>query len=769
MKSDKPSATTDRYDSTSIKVLKGIEGVRRRPSMYIGGVGSRGLHHLAFEVVDNSVDEGLAATATTCEVRLLPNGYVSISDDGRGIPADIHPEYGVSALEVIMTNLHSGGKFDNKAYKVSGGLHGVGLTAVNALSEHMIIEIVKNGFYYHQEYRMGVKASEVLKTKIDTAGEFLLLQGHPVLANGHGSLITFKPDPTIFEVTEFEHEIINSRMQELAYLTPNMTFLLRDNRDEDDQKLTTYHYDGGLSEFVLYLNSLKRQEFLIPGLAKIFSATASSEGIEVELALTWNKGYSEVVIGFANNISTDEGGSHISGFRTGLTRTLNEFGRNRGILKDKERNLQGQYLRQGLVAVISVKVPDPQFEGQTKTKLVNSAVDRIVQRVVQQEFGSWIEKESQLAKELLMKSLSERKIQSALRKRLELSRQQASGRVSLPGKLVPCREKDPAKRELFLVEGMSAGGTAVKARDNQFQEILFLRGKVLNVEKATLGRALDNQEIRNIITAIGAGISTGHQSADDDENGGDKDFELEKCRYGKVILLSDADVDGAHISTLLLTLFFRYMRGLLEDGRVYVARPPLFRVSLRGRMDENAKELFGTKSYNYFHSDEAKDTFVEKLAALSIPPRRIMIQRYKGLGEMNPDQLEETAMAPATRRLERLVIDNSFRAETTFSVLMGEDVTRRKAFIAERVFKDSSQEAGVMLYKDALTTEIQKDVEPDGDFEDGSSDDDLGGDTEPGGDFRDASPDEDDSREDIEPGDDFGGGSSDTNLGDVNK
>ena len=677
--------STDAYDSSSIRVLSGVSGIRKRPAMYIGSVESRGFHHLVYEVIDNCVDEALAGHADICEVSLLPNDYICVVDNGRGIPVDLHPQYKKSAVEVILTNLHAGGKFDNKAYKVSGGLHGIGLTAVNALSEDFHVQIKKNNLWYEQNYRLG----EPIDSLKELSNTSLQLFTSTDLPEGEsGTKITFKPDSSIFNISTFDSLILTNRLRDLSYLTPSMKFILNDLREEKPKRRVFESKDGLLS-FIHHLLKIKDVSILEGGPELIFQTSTTLNEIKIELAMVWGDSYSETILGFANNINTQEGGNHISGFKTAITRTLNRFGREIGILGEKRENLQGNYLRQGLIAIINVKLPNPQFEGQTKTKLVNSDIDPIVNDLVGFQFGHWLQTHKQLGRAIIEKGLKEREIQNMLKKKLALSRKQVGVRSSLPGKLIASRERDPMKRELFLVEGQSAGGTAVKARDSQFQEILFLRGKVLNVEKSPPVRALENQEIQSIITAIGAGVSG---IVDDKERSEEDDgFDISQCRYGKVIILTDADVDGAHIATLLLTLFFRYMRPLLENNRVFIAKPPLFQVKLsKKKRSDDIKKIMNNKLYAYFHIESEKDNFIAELVESGVPSKDITTQRYKGLGEMNADQLEETAMDVSSRHLEQLSIDDVSEAEEVFSILMGSDSNVRREFLTGEIFVSDS-------------------------------------------------------------------------------
>ena len=649
---------SDNYDEKDITVLKGTEGIRQRPAMYIGDTGSRGLHHLVYEVIDNSVDEAMANRCTMAEVVLYPGGWVSVRDDGAGIPADIHPEYGISTLELILTNLHSGGKFGKKAYKVSGGLHGVGLSAVCALSSEFVATSYREDMVFTQKYEKGIPVSDVEKRPRNPE--------EPT-----GTIIKFKPDSTIFtQTTEFSFEILAGRFKEMAYLTDGFKIVFRDERETDEEgnfKEEVYHFEGGLRQFVSDTIENRKK---IEGM-EIFYVSGEERDVKVEIALTYTDTYMELIRAFVNNINTREGGTHVSGFKTALTRTLNDFGRQSKVLKEKEENLSGNDTREGLVCVISVKVPHPQFEGQTKTKLGNSEVDGIVQTVFGKAFKEFLFENQNFGKSIIDKALLSRRARLAAQKARDLIRKNSASRVSLPGKLVSSRERDPKKRELFIVEGQSAGGTAVKARDAGFQEILFMRGKVLNVEKARLNKMLDNQEIRNIITAIGAGI--------------DDEFDLAKVRYGKVVILTDADVDGQHIATLLLTLFYRHMRPLFEEGIIYMARPPLYKITLPSRV---SKARGGANSL-YLYNDRDRDALFDGLADMDIKPSEVKINRFKGLGEMNADQLEETVMSKESRRLDKVLLTDLQESEKWVTTLMGDDVSGRKQFITKEVFNEA--------------------------------------------------------------------------------
>ncbi len=669
------------YDGSQIQVLEGLEAVRRRPGMYIGTTDIRGLHHLVIELIDNGVDEGMAGFAKNIYVRIMKNGGVRVTDNGRGIPVDWNNEHQMSSLELIMTKLHSGGKFSEGVYKFSGGLHGVGLSVVNALSLRTIVEIYRPEVFYRQVYERGEPVSGVEEKEFDGSEE--APEGIK-----HGTAIYFEPDPDIFETTEFIFETLDARVKEMAYLTAGLRLSLIDEREET-LKEVSYRYEDGIKQFVMDRNTHK--EALIENNEFVFYAEGEEDGVIVEIALTYNNGYNRILSGFVNGINTREGGTHISGFKSALTRSVNDFGRTSKLFKGKESNLSGEDIREGLVAIISVKHADPQFEGQTKTRLGNSEVDGITQRIFFASFQEYLLENPNFGKAIMLKSIQARRAREAAQKTRNLVRSKGA-RVSLPGRLVPSREKDPNKRELFLVEGQSAGGTAVKARDSQYQEILFLKGKVLNVEKARIDKILDNQEIKHIIMALGTGI-------------GDE-FDITHCRYGKVILLSDADVDGAHITTLLLTLFYRLMRPLFDYGIIYVAKPPLFRVAVP--VKKQIKHL-GPKNETYLATEEERNELVAKLVESGVRENRIQVQRYKGLGEMNADQLEITAMDPETRGINKILVRNEDEAEELFSVLMGDDVKARREFIVKEVFKKelSLDEA----IKDMIDPIIEEDEE----------------------------------------------------------
>ncbi|MCX6668335.1 MAG: DNA topoisomerase (ATP-hydrolyzing) subunit B [Methanothrix sp.] len=612
------------YDASQIQVLEGLEAVRRRPSMYIGSTDSLGLHHLVYEVVDNSVDEALAGYCKEINVILHPDGSVSVKDDGRGIPVDIHPQYSRPALEIVMTMLHAGGKFDHESYSVSGGLHGVGVSVVNALSEWLEVEVRRNGRVYWQRYGHGNVVSDV-----EVRGT----------SNHTGTTVTFKPDGSIFEDTEYNFDTLSSRLRELAFLNNGLKITIKDERAG---KENVFQYAGGIASFVEYLNKNKEALHSPP-----LYFSRSKNGTQVEVALQYNNSYNESIFSYANNINTREGGTHLMGFRAALTKTVNEYVRANKLLKN-EAKLGGEDLREGLVAVISVKLPDPQFEGQTKTRLGNSAIRGIVESMVAEGLAEYFEENPQAATTIVEKAAEALRAREAARKAKELTRRKnALGSGGLPGKLADCSDNDPAKCEIYIVEGESAGGSAKQGRNRHFQAILPLRGKILNVERARLDKILKNTEIRNMIVAFGTGI-------------GD-DFDLQKARYHKVVIMTDADVDGSHIRTLLLTFFYRYMKPLVEAGFIFIAQPPLYQVK-KG------------KQVNYAYSDEELNQMVKTLVKPSI-------QRYKGLGEMNPDQLWETTMNPEKRTMLKVTLEDAVEADRIFTILMGDQVEPRKEFI----------------------------------------------------------------------------------------
>ncbi len=607
------------YSAKDIEVLDDLEAVRKRPGMYIGGVGVRGLHHLLWEVVDNSIDEALAGYCDTIKVSLHEDGSASVEDNGRGIPTEMH-ELGKSALEIVMTKLHAGGKFSRKVYKVSGGLHGVGVSVVNALSEWLEVTVKRNGRVYFQRYERGKPVTDLM-----VIGE----------TDTHGTIVRFKPDEEIFETTEFKYEIVSQRLRELAYLNRGLKIILEDERIG---KVDVFHYEDGIVGLVKSLNK-NRKVLHDP----IYIETRR-DGVSVEVAIQFTDSEVENLIAFANNINTSEGGSHVIGFRAGLTRAVNEYGR-KNIKKFEP--VSGADVREGLTAVVSVKVPEPQFEGQTKTKLTNSDVRTVVESAVYTGVLRWLEENPSQAEKLIGKFLLAKKAREAARKARELVKRRNELASTLPGKLADCSSKDPNERELFIVEGESAGGSAKQARDRRFQAILPIRGKIINVEKAGMSKVLKNEEIKAIISAIGAGIG--------------KEFDITKTRYRRVIIMTDADVDGAHIRTLLLTFFYRYMRPLIESGYLFIAQPPLYFVRK------------GKKTY-YAYSDSELERLLERVGNAEV-------QRYKGLGEMNPEQLWETTMNPENRILIQVTLEDARRADELFRILMGEDVESRRNFI----------------------------------------------------------------------------------------
>ncbi|MDN5332001.1 MAG: gyrase subunit [Tepidanaerobacteraceae bacterium] len=620
------------YDETKIEVLEGLEHVRLRPGMYIGSTDSRGLHHLVYEVVDNSIDEALAGFCKNILVTINKDGSVTVEDDGRGIPVKIHPKVGKPALEVALTMLHAGGKFGTGGYKVSGGLHGVGVSVVNALSKWLEVEVKRDGFRYYQRYERGKPV-----TNVEVVGK----------AEDTGTKVTFMPDDEIFEDTSFNYDVLAQRLREQAFLNKGLKIELKDLRTGKHQ---VFHYEGGIVSFVKYLNRNKDVLHDEP----IYIEASKKDEWQVEVALQYNDSYVENVLSFANNINTQEGGTHLIGFKSALTKAINDYARKMNLLKEQDANLSGEDVREGLTAVISVKLVNPQFEGQTKTKLGNSEMRGIVESVVGEAMDRFLEENPVIARSIVEKAISAARAREAARKARELVRRKnALDKNSLPGKLADCREKDPRLCELYLVEGDSAGGSAKQGRDPRFQAILPLRGKILNVEKARLDKILSNEEIRAMITALGTGI-------------GD-DFDIEKLRYHKVILMADADVDGAHIRTLLLTFLYRYMRPLIEAGMVYIAQPPLYQV-------KKGKEVY------YAYSDEELKAVLEKLGK---DREKADVKRFKGLGEMNPDQLWETTMNPKTRTILKVTLEDAIEADEIFTILMGEKVEPRRQFIFE--------------------------------------------------------------------------------------
>ena len=666
------AATEHQYDASSITILEGLEAVRKRPGMYIGSTGERGLHHLVWEVVDNSVDEAMAGYATDVEVTLLEDGGVQVRDNGRGIPVEMHPS-GMPTVQVVMTQLHAGGKFDSESYAVSGGLHGVGISVVNALSTRMETEVIRDGYTWYQTFDQAVP-EEIIRGK---------------KTRGSGTTQRFWPDPEIFETTDFKFDTISRRLREMAFLNKGLTITLVDKRVSEEEleaealaeqaetesaeiakdaveeqkekaekttkpkeRRKVFHYPNGLRDYVETLN--KSKNIIHP---TIISFDAAGDGHEVEIAMQWNSGYSESVHTFANTINTIEGGTHEEGFRSALTSLMNRYAREHRLLKEKENNLSGEDCREGLAAVISVKVADPQFEGQTKTKLGNTEVRSFVQRMTNEHIGHWLEANPAEAKAIVNKAIASAHARQAARKARDLVRRKSATDLGgLPGKLADCRSKDPKQSELFIVEGDSAGGSAKAGRNSLFQAILPLRGKILNVEKARLDKTLKNNEVQAIITALGTGIHD--------------EFDIEKLRYHKIVLMADADVDGQHIATLLLTLLFRLMRPLIDEGHVYLAQPPLYKL----------KWAKGEPGYAY--SDAERDQLLEEgLAANRKINKDDGVQRYKGLGEMNAAELWDTTMDPDHRVLRKVALEDAQKADELFTILMGDDVASRRSFI----------------------------------------------------------------------------------------
>ena len=620
------------YDETQIQVLEGLEAVRKRPGMYIGSTDSRGLHHLVYELVDNSIDEAMASRCDTIDVVIAPEGHITVSDNGNGIPTGIHEKEGRSAVEVCLTVLHAGGKFGGSGYKVSGGLHGVGMSVVNALAEWLEVTVRQKGKIHFQRYEIGVPV-EPLKV-IGECGE------------SHGTSITFFPSAAIFETTEFSYEVLRARLREMAFLNSGIRINIRDER-EGREKHDSFCYDGGLVHFVKYLNRTKETLFPEP----IF-IQGEKDGSTLEVAMQYTTSYNEAVFAFTNNIANPEGGTHVSGFRSAITRVLNDYAKRFNYLKESDQNLSGEDVREGLTAIVSVKIPEPQFEGQTKAKLGNSYVRSFVDGLVSDKLMSFLEENPAEARAILDKCLQAQRAREAARKARELTRRKSAlDSTSLPGKLADCSEKDPKFCEIFIVEGDSAGGSAKQGRDRRFQAILPLRGKILNVQKSRQDKVLANAEIRAMITAFGAGMN--------------EEFDLAKLRYDRIVCMTDADVDGAHIRILLLTFFYRYMKPLIEAGHVYIAQPPLYKIT------KNRNE-------HYCYSDEQLEKLLEEIGR-----QGVSIQRYKGLGEMNAEQLWETTMNPETRTMYRVSMEDVIAADEIFSMLMGEAVEPRREFIEE--------------------------------------------------------------------------------------
>ena len=635
------------YSAESIKVLEGLEAVRKRPAMYIGDVGKRGLHHLVYEVVDNSIDEALAGHCTRITVYFNKDGSVTVEDNGRGIPVDMHKDEKKPAVEVVMTVLHAGGKFDKDTYKVSGGLHGVGVSVVNALSDWLWVEVKRDGKVYKQDYKIGVtqnKLKEIGKTKKS------------------GTKVCFLPDNSVFNTTLFEYDIIAERLRELAYLNQGLEINLKDLREEDGQN-DSFRFKGGLSDFVKYLDEKNN-----PLHNKVITVTKEDGEIPVDVALRYGNTYNDNILTFVNNINTIEGGTHLSGFRSALTRAMNNHASKNNLIKTKKTeklSLTGEDFREGLTAIISVKVPEPQFEGQTKTKLGNGEVKGLVDKVVYEGILDFLEENPSIGRKVIEKALLAARSRSAAKKARELIRRKSAlGSSSLPGKLADCSNKDPVFCELYLVEGDSAGGSAKQGRDRKNQAILPLRGKVINSEKARVDKLLSNNEIQSIITALGTGFGGGDDEAGEISAG---DFNIEKIRYHKIIIMTDADVDGSHIRTLLLTFFYRKMRQLIDGGYLYLAMPPLYRLHQ------------GKKAY-YAYDDNERDLIMERMKKDN-KTTKIGLQRYKGLGEMNPEQLWDTTMDPEKRTLLQVTVESAEAAAVTFQNLMGSDVEARRSFI----------------------------------------------------------------------------------------
>ncbi len=620
---------TTRYEAENIQVLEGLEAVRRRPGMYVGGTDIKALHHLVYEVVDNSIDEALAGACTRIEIVIHPDSSITVEDNGRGIPVGIHPQMKKSALEVVMTTLHAGGKFGGGGYKVSGGLHGVGVSAVNALSEWCEVEVRREGQIHFQRYERGRPLEAVKIIGKTQAGE-------------SGTRTTFKFDPQIFTGDlDYKFDTLSQRLREMAFVTRGVTIHFRDERSDRE---TTYYFEGGIISFVRYLN--RNRETLHPAVY----VEKEIEGIGIEAAIQYTDAYTESVYSFANTINTVDGGTHLTGLRSALTRVINDFARKNGLLKDADPNFSGDDTREGLTAIVSVKHPDPQFESQTKVKLMNAEVQTYVQQVVAEAFNAYLEENPQAAKAIVQKCLTSARARDAARKARDLViRKSALESLTLPGKLADCSERDPQKTELYIVEGDSAGGSAKQGRDRHFQAILPLRGKILNTERARLDKILGNNEVKALISALGTGV-------------GDN-FDLEGLRYGRVVLMTDADVDGSHIRTLLLTFFFRYMPELIENGHLFIAQPPLYRIAYKNQV-------------KYAYTDAEKDKIVKEMGS-----EKATVQRYKGLGEMNPEQLWETTMNPKNRTLLMVTIEDAAEADRTFDMLMGDAVDPRRRFI----------------------------------------------------------------------------------------
>ncbi len=626
------TVVTETYDASAIQVLEGLEAVRKRPGMYIGSTGPKGLHHLVYEIVDNSIDEALAGYCTHIEVEILPDDIITVRDNGRGIPVGINEQQGLPAVTVVLTVLHAGGKFGGSGYKVSGGLHGVGSSVVNALSEWFEVEVSQNGHIHHQRFERGNIA-----TNLEVIGD----------TDATGTFIKFKADPEIFtETTVYEYEVLQRRLREQAFLNAGLSITLTDKRDPENIVEENFCYEGGIKSFVDYINTSRG---LTPVVDEIMHFTTVSGDRSAEVSISYNDGYNEIILSFANGVRTIDGGTHENGFKTALTRVFNEYGRKFKLLKDNDKNLSGDDVREGLTAVISVKLTEAEFEGQTKGKLGNTEMQTIVSKMMYEKLMTYFEENPSSAKAIFSKALDASRAREAARKARDSARRKSALEGnSLPGKLADCIDKDPENTEIFIVEGDSAGGSAKEGRDNRIQAILPLWGKMLNVEKARIDKVIGNDKLTPVVTALGTGIG--------------EEFNIEKLRYHKIVIMADADVDGQHIRTLLLTFFFRYMRDLIDEGYIYIAQPPLFKVS-KG------------KRHEYAFSDEQRDALIEEMGA------NCDIQRYKGLGEMDPEQLWETTMDPATRTMLRVTLEDAMEADETFSILMGDKVEPRREFI----------------------------------------------------------------------------------------
>ncbi|MEU9142481.1 DNA topoisomerase (ATP-hydrolyzing) subunit B [Streptomyces sp. NPDC048349] len=658
---DSGDSNEKNYDASAIQVLEGLDAVRKRPGMYIGSTGERGLHHLVQEVVDNSVDEAMAGHADTIDVTILADGGVRVVDNGRGIPVDIVPSEGKPAVEVVLTVLHAGGKFGGGGYAVSGGLHGVGVSVVNALSTKVAVEVKRDGYRWTQDYKLGVPTAPLAKNEE---------------TDDHGTTVTFWADPDIFETTDYSFETLSRRFQEMAFLNKGLTLTLTDEREsakatvgaddpdaeaaEPEARTVRYHYEGGIVDFVKYLNS-RKGEMIHPTVIDV-EAEDKERMLSVEIAMQWNSQYTEGVYSFANTIHTHEGGTHEEGFRAALTGLVNRYARDKKLLREKDDNLAGEDIREGLTAIISIKLGEPQFEGQTKTKLGNTEAKTFVQKVVHEHLNDWFDRNPVEAADIVRKSIQAATARVAARKARDLTRRKGLlESASLPGKLSDCQSNDPTKCEIFIVEGDSAGGSAKSGRNPMYQAILPIRGKILNVEKARIDKILQNTEVQALISAFGTGVH--------------EDFDIEKLRYHKIILMADADVDGQHINTLLLTFLFRFMRPLVEAGHVYLSRPPLYKIK------------WGRDDFEYAYSDRERDALVELGKQNGKRIKEDSIQRFKGLGEMNAEELRVTTMDVDHRVLGQVTLDDAAQADDLFSVLMGEDVEARRSFI-QRNAKD---------------------------------------------------------------------------------